>query len=378
MYEWSDFSFLSEFQVPISVSVYYNETNLNETIIENHLDMLYKRMNEYFIGINTTMKDFEIKRNIGYMFYQNGFGNISGYQKEFLTYYLNQFNDIPLVRKPNALFYPFSSEKYVLDYELQSQYYYNQSTSFMTINEMYCYEKFSDEYNVCSNEVDRNAEIVYESVIWATVIIGFLFYLALLTVCKTKSVKRRLTAPYALPILIIGFNISITSYTLSCRSVNYVVSICCLSAVVGIYGFSLIRFSYLRYLYLFLSKAKSETTIKIHKFLVSSWFGIIGSFMSGFIYACIWMIICIPYIVDQKQYSLQAELNIMYAVQILLGTILGSLIILIDIALNWKKIKDKGLLNFLSFEDPFGLRIDLFLVYHVNYYCDCNLCSIQI
>ncbi|EFC37577.1 predicted protein [Naegleria gruberi] len=29
LYEWSDFSFLSEFQVPISVSVYYNETNLN-------------------------------------------------------------------------------------------------------------------------------------------------------------------------------------------------------------------------------------------------------------------------------------------------------------------------------------------------------------
>ena len=144
-----------------------------------------------------------------------------------------------------------------------------------------------------------------------------------------------------------------------CETLNGVIMLAVMAGIIGVYGFTLLRFSYLRYLYVLMQEA-SDDDMKMHKVLASVSFGIIGSIASGVIYAVIWVVIGTSYIYTHPYTDyLDNVMDVMYAVQVLVSVTIGIAIFMIDVAMNWKRIKEKGIVSFLKFDDPFHLRWDL-------------------
>ncbi|KAF0971886.1 hypothetical protein FDP41_009582 [Naegleria fowleri] len=137
--------------------------------------------------------------------------------------------------------------------------------------------------------------------------------------------KRRLLVPYLVPSLAIlvcaFFSEGIRTY---CPSMQSCVILTLLGILIGIYGFTLLRFSYMRYLYRLLAmNESSEKQIKLHRMLSSVLFGIIGSLCSGLLYGLVWLLIAIIYF-STNGYNPKPQLgiNIMYVIQVFIPCVL--------------------------------------------------------
>jgi len=169
-----------------------------------------------------------------------------------------------------------------------------------------------------------------------------------------------LAAPYFIPLLVMLTSLFFAQYTRNvCPTLTSVILLCLIAAIIGVHGFTVLRFSYLRYLYFLLAKA-SDREIKVHKVLASVSFGIFGSIMAAVLNCLFWIAISVPYIYTHA-YSMEANnvINIMYVIQVLVSAAIGMLFSVMDLVVNWKRIKEKGFLHMLTFEDPLHIRLDL-------------------
>jgi len=172
--------------------------------------------------------------------------------------------------------------------------------------------------------------------------------------------RRRLLVPYLVPGLVILISIFFSQYTSSvCQSLNSIALLALIAFLIGLYGFTVLRFFYLRYLYLILENA-TDRQMLVHKVLSSTTFGIIGSLLAATLHACIWILISASFIYTNPYLSQTYNyIIVMYVVQIIVFTFVGIVISITDVVIHWKTIVQNGFLHFLTFEDPFHLRSDM-------------------
>ena len=173
---------------------------------------------------------------------------------------------------------------------------------------------------------------------------------------KKPAIKRRMFVPYIPLLSFIMFLLFTFGIVQRCfYAVRYVSMVICLWWIL-IYGFTLIRFVYLRNLYQIISTSSHK---KILKMLASSWFGFaftgIGSLLVSLI------------VTSEGAYFFmldnESDALIYGAVNIMAFAIVACSVALLamgwDLFMNRKKIKTKGVQTYLLFDDPFYIRVDL-------------------
>ncbi|KAG2377919.1 hypothetical protein C9374_009004 [Naegleria lovaniensis] len=141
------------------------------------------------------------------------------------------------------------------------------------------------------------------------------------------------------------------------------------------YCVTVLRFYHLKNLYWIMNKFASKKydisnrALRIHKFLTSR----VMAFVFTLVLTAITFLLWVPYYVSWygdagamifSAYNLQVELLFLvpFSSLIILLSIISLICLIIDLIVNRKKIRQKGVLYYFIFDDPFFLRIDLVMM----------------
>ncbi|EFC37591.1 predicted protein [Naegleria gruberi] len=199
---------------------------------------------------------------------------------------------------------------------------------------------------------------------------------------KSPALKIRLLVPYLLPLGSLYFE---TQYSPMIANVCPFVRIIFVGYIITwftiTYGFTIFRFYYLRNLYHIISIKNVESTnkkIAFQRKISRPFWGILLTVGMALIAT---LILGSPFLVIVDT-SISAEFgflsNLLYAIVIGIGCVIGGIAIIIDVIFNRKILKEKGLNYYLFFDDPFLIRLELFtlsltiifmvICYFGNYY----------
>ncbi|EFC46002.1 predicted protein [Naegleria gruberi] len=342
---WSDLNFIDEMSMPIQVGT-LNETS-KFALIEDTIST------EYF---GPLLEKSKRKTTIGYRTFNElilsnrfGLGKLDLLKQTFIKRLFNGCDlKIEEVETSNfTIIKQFESVKNL------------SMNNLIDLNVLYCFEKSTLSFYSCNDGVPGTV-IAYEIEKLLQITFGCLQLLLLAATFNTKSIKRRLLVPYLIPLCLIVASIffSIFMQQVS-NTLRSIVTIGITAFVIGIYGSTLVRFYYLRYLYRFLSNS-TDKQVKIHRILSSEWFGVLATLVCAILHVLFWLAILIPYaVVNVYESNVLFGVNVIYLLQGIIGCILGIVFMSIDIFNNRKLIKEKGLLHFFTFEDPYFLRLDI-------------------
>ncbi|KAL9644055.1 hypothetical protein ABK040_005523 [Willaertia magna] len=220
--------------------------------------------------------------------------------------------------------------------------------------------------------------ILKDALLYFIIVLGTLFYIGIILLYKKSlSLKRRLFIPFIGPLCIILLCIPYLEPILlrfhkqlkMKAHIYHLIPIPngLMSILIGTYMVMVLRFIYLRNLYTIVEKFKY---IKFHKILSSkiaafvlliisailifgAWFGIYFGIMSAILTKSD----------GSFEWSLQFDATIIsLTTQIAFLSFISITCLVIDAIISRKTIKLKGLRYYLFFDDPFFLRIDLFIM----------------
>ncbi|KAL9642895.1 hypothetical protein ABK040_010590 [Willaertia magna] len=179
---------------------------------------------------------------------------------------------------------------------------------------------------------------------------------------KKPSMKRRLYIPY-LPLLLVLFHFSSLLLFSPCFIVSSYICLIFVSFSVASYSLTVMRYYYLRNFYsLLLLKGKgSGGKILSNGICVNIKLSVIFTFFTSCLIALIVTAHGIAMFVNEStlSYYVGSSYSVSMAIYFLLGTVAGIIVLLIDLIVNFKKIKEKGLRKFFFFDDPLRMRLDL-------------------
>ncbi|EFC39475.1 predicted protein [Naegleria gruberi] len=184
---------------------------------------------------------------------------------------------------------------------------------------------------------------------------------------RTPALKIRLLIPYLLPIIVFYFEIHFSIIIVySCKNVRNAISGFILTGGILTYAFTIIRVYYLRNLYHIINTRNIESSIRNIAFQRKISGPLPGILLTGGIALMLVPIFGSPYLVaissiDEMDNSV-IVLNALYAVYIGLGCSIGGIAIVLDLVFNRRKLKEKGLKYVLFFDDPFLIRLEVFLL----------------
>ncbi|KAG2388925.1 hypothetical protein C9374_000364 [Naegleria lovaniensis] len=191
--------------------------------------------------------------------------------------------------------------------------------------------------------------------------LSLLTYWPLLIIFRNKpSIRRRLIIPWVCPLftyLIVLdqlFEVSKPCYMLH----NIIIYFASMYNIV-IYYTVMTRFTILRNLYTILRKCKTETQIKIVKFIVSKTFTITTALVLGFILSCV--VALAPLATYREEffgYNSQYVSSLVVSLISIIFAAASLFAVVVNVMFGIPTIKSKGMLYFLFFDDPFFIRFD--------------------
>ncbi|EFC37323.1 predicted protein [Naegleria gruberi] len=334
---WSDYQMIRELTVPTLVK--YIDRGISDFSITLKMDYFINNM------LTNTKKSDYFDSNVYQLQYLYGNGGfLSKNDQDFLNFY---FQTGPLRYYQKNETFQFSAKF---------------NGTLIPLNNVFCFLPEASFHSVCGDISYYNYLLGTEAINYVVIVVGALYYLSLLTVCKTNTIKRRLLTPYLIPVLVM-FNAGFYSrYTdRVCHSMRMVFLLASIALLVGVYGVTLMRFYYLRNLYCIL-KNIPERFIKLNRFLSSTGFGIVSSLVCGCVFATISIIYVTTYHFTREQlfsYGSEVVFTSTFMVLSCASCLCGIIVFGIDIIVNWRKIKAKGIIHFLTFEDPYHVRLDI-------------------
>ena len=238
---------------------------------------------------------------------------------------------------------------------------------------------------------------VYKDVILGSIsMMAFIYYLGLIVTFVLNrgngniSIRRRLTLPYIGPICFLALPIYFLEptwnrlYIAIFRS-NTTFSVAglypCLfiSLFFGTYSATVIRFYYLRNLYWIMNKLASKKRVisdrqmRFHKIMVSKLTNVISIFIITAVIFGAWLGYYFNMFGNEdanyySAYNMQFEMLFLipFASLVILLSLLCIICLIVDMIANRKKIRQKGVMYFLFFDDPMYLRIDLIVMLMVT------------
>ncbi|EFC42436.1 predicted protein [Naegleria gruberi] len=184
-------------------------------------------------------------------------------------------------------------------------------------------------------------------------------YLFLSRYFKRPAISRRLLVPI-IPFLecVISEIAFMNFWDPICNRIFWYICmfVNCFSAL--LYVFTFVRFYYLKNLHFFMTRVQKESHIKLLKYLGSASFGLWVTPLASFIITLLLTAHGLPMFAIPT-YSVHEESIIFYVVVVLCA---GAIVLIVDVIVNRKYIKAKGIRSFLLFDDPFYLRIDMIAV----------------
>jgi len=177
---------------------------------------------------------------------------------------------------------------------------------------------------------------------------------------QKPSMKRRLYVPY-LPLLFILYEFTSLPLFSPCYIVSSYIGLIFVSFAVASYSLTVVRYYYLRSFYGLLLKGKKSRKIVLRGVCFNVKLSVPFTFIASTIIAIIVTSHGIAMFVNESglSYYLGISYTISMAIYFLLGTVAGVIVLAIDLIVNVKNIKEKGLQKFFFFDDPLRMRLDL-------------------
>ncbi|KAL9642949.1 hypothetical protein ABK040_010642 [Willaertia magna] len=318
----------------VCVQFQLNSTNMNCNLIYSKHDYCWLRSLSGMLSISTNeeqlLNDFaeqQISKSLS--FNLNITTNIiSKYKEETINNYNNR---------------------------LLSIIFNNETNTFLTITpHLFNFTCYQCSSSICLYEPLIDSEYFH----YVAVFSGFLMYLSLIFMWSKKSILKRLTIPYLCTFCVMIRMFISGQYLYEVSPILYsTLSIVSVAIIVVVYAFTIVRYFYLRNLYSIISNTKR---IYFHKILSSTWMGIFISIILTFLTITILFPSCLFYFKTiYLKSSFQIIRNVFLGVIIVLGIFCSLIASVIDIYFNREIIKKKGFFNFVFFDDPFYVRIDM-------------------
>ncbi|KAF0983187.1 hypothetical protein FDP41_011165 [Naegleria fowleri] len=196
--------------------------------------------------------------------------------------------------------------------------------------------------------------------------LSLITYWPLLFIFRNKpSIKRRLIIPWVCPLFSYLIVLDqLFEVSKPCYMLHHLIIYFASMYNIVIYYSIMTRFTILRNLYSILRKCKTETQVKIVKFVVSKTFTIAFSLILGFILSCVVALAPIAaYREEYFGYNSQYISSMVVSVISIVFAGASLLAVAVNVIIGVPTIKSKGILYFLFFDDPFFIRYDVvFLV----------------
>ncbi|EFC41692.1 predicted protein [Naegleria gruberi] len=305
------------------------------------------------------------------------FGKVTTQDLEFINYLLLTYGNSPV---------NFTSDSLAFDKMMLKTLQFLNVSSFpqqFSLENVYS-NYYSSQYHFCT-ESTCNDYISANQDYWniPTLIIVTLYFIILFSsrFFLKDSFKRRLLVPY-LPISIYFFELTHSYYfNKACLQVINYIRMFVITWIIASYVLTVVRFYMLRNLYSLLNNPllvnKKIGQISIVKRLVSPLNSILLIILLSAISSVVFSLHGMAMFFDIFMFEEEvfSVTNISFVIYILVGCSLGIATVIVDCIVNWKKIKTKGLVSFLKYDDPFKVRVDLLsmillLIVAIIHVCD--------
>ena len=274
------------------------------------------------------------------------FGELTQYDLSFIQFYNGW------LPKQNTSIH----DLFIRELEAMNGYNYSLSTIW-SVDETVSHFLPSTCHQCDSSHCERLQFTEYDYWIIPNVIVVLIYFTVLfaLQIYKKPSIKRRLLVPY-IPIgLLLQEVAGLFVWAYFCERFFMYISLVIVCWVVLIYAFTVVRFYYLRNLYILISKMQGRS--RIIKSMSSLSFGLLFTGVVSMVLGVLFSLHGLSLFVNNPFSGYGPLLaNASYAAYILAGCIVGICAVIVDLIINRKNIKEKGLKKFLFFDDPFYVR----------------------
>ncbi|KAF0983370.1 hypothetical protein FDP41_010435 [Naegleria fowleri] len=262
------------------------------------------------------------------------------------------------------------------------------SSRFMDI---YCYSSYNNYLGMFHyNFYDAYQYFMFkDGILYCISALAILFYVGFIATFvvrrRTKNIvlKRRLLLPYVGPVSLFLLPLYFLEpiwnrqyidvfHTDAAFASTGIYPNLFISLFFSTYCVTVLRFYHLKNLYWIMNKFASkkyvisDRALRINKFLTSK----VMAFVFTLILSSVIFLLWVPYYVSWygesramifSAYNLQVELLFLvpFSSLIILLSIICIICLIIDLIVNRKKIRQKGVVHYFIFDDPFFLRIDL-------------------